>query len=57
VKWVRPLITLIAVGGLTAGFFIGKVPGDAYIPLMAGTISWWFASRDNTKNTPTVGGI
>lgn len=49
-RWIRPIITLIAVGGLTVGFFAGKVPGDSYIPLMAGTISWWYAARDNTKN-------
>lgn len=48
-KWIRPLISLMAVCGITAGFFLGKISGDAYIGLMAVTITWWFKSRDDTK--------
>lgn len=47
--WVRPFITLVAVLGLTVGFFVGKVTADAYVPLMAMTISWWFRARDESK--------
>ena len=48
-KFVRPVITLIAVLGLTIGFFTDKVTADAYVPLMAMTIVYWFKSLDREK--------
>ncbi len=50
-KWVRPLISLVAVLGITAGFFMDKITSDAYIGLMAVTVAWWFKSRDEEKRS------
>ena len=52
-KWVRPIISLIAVGGLTVGFFMGKVNPEAYIGVMSMAIAWWYKERDATKTTAT----
>lgn len=49
VKLVRPFVTFIAVAGLTVGFFMDKVTADAYVPLMAMVITYWFKSRDEEK--------
>jgi len=48
-KWIRPVITIIAVSGLTVGFFLGRIPSEAYVPLMAITITYWFRARDEAK--------
>jgi len=45
----RPILTYIAMGGLTIGFFLGKVPTDAYVPIIAMTMIYWFKSRDEEK--------
>ena len=50
-KWVRPFITVIAVVGLTVGFFMDKVTADAYVPLMTMAVVWWFRSRDDEKRS------
>ena len=47
VKYVRPVVTLIAVVGLTVGFFQGKIEPGTYAPLMAVTIVFWFRARDD----------
>ena len=49
VKWVRPVISIIAVLGLTVGFFLKLVTSEAYVPVMAMAIAWWFQSRDIEK--------
>ena len=46
---VRPLISLIGVIGITAGFFLGKIGADAYLGIVAVAITWWFKSRDDEK--------
>jgi len=46
---MRPTITLVATFALTIGFFLDKVPSEAYVPLMAMVIAWWFRSRDEEK--------
>ena len=48
-RWVRPTIAMIAAGGITAGFFLGMIPVEAYLPVMAIAITWWFKSRDSAK--------
>ena len=48
-KWIRPIISLLAAGGITAGFFLGLIPAEAYIGLAAVAITWWFKARDETK--------
>ena len=48
-KWIRPIISLVATGGVTAGFFLGLIPPEAYIGLATAAIVWWFKSRDETK--------
>lgn len=48
-KWVRPLVVLTLTGAMTAGFFLGKVPGEAFIAFATGLIVFWFRSRDVEK--------
>ncbi len=59
ISLVRPFITLFAVVGLTLGFFTDRVTSEAYVPLMAMAIAWWFRARDTEKQsvppeTPTI---
>ena len=54
ISWVRPFITVIAVSGLTVGFFMDKVTADAYVPLMAMAITYWYKSRDDEKKNGVV---
>ena len=49
VKWIRPIVSLIAVIGITAGFFMRMVSTDAYIGLMAVAVTYWYKSRDEEK--------
>lgn len=49
VKYVRPIIALIATVGITAGFFTDKINAQAYLALMSVAITWWFKSRDDDK--------
>lgn len=46
---VRPAISIVAVSGITAGFFMDKISPEAYLALMAATIIYWFKSRDEEK--------
>lgn len=48
-KWVRPIISIIAVCGITAGFFTGRIGSEAYVGLMSVAVTWWYASRDQEK--------
>lgn len=48
-KWVRPLISIIALVSLTAGFFLGKVSDDAFIGVAVFVVTWWYKSRDDEK--------
>ncbi len=50
---VRPTITLIFAVVLSYGFLKGVVTAETYVPIAAVAITWWYASRDNDKNTPT----
>ena len=49
---VRPLVTTIGFVAITAGFFMGKVPADIYVPMVTGMVTWWFASRSNQESKP-----
>ncbi|MDD5353265.1 MAG: hypothetical protein PHS93_08915 [Candidatus Omnitrophica bacterium] len=49
-SWIRPIIALMAMGGLIVGFFMNKIPPDAYLAIASVAITWWFTSRDNDKN-------
>lgn len=53
--WVRPTIALMAMGGVLAGFFMDKLPAEAFIGIASVAITWWFKSRDETKSTGTGG--
>jgi hypothetical protein len=47
---VRPVVTLMLVVALVIGFFTGRVTPDAFIPIVASILSWWFASREKSKD-------
>ncbi len=51
-RWVRAIISLIAICGITWGFAVGKIQSEAYLTLMAVAVTWWFKSRDNEKDKP-----
>ena len=48
-RWIRAIISLIAVGGITTGFFLKLIAAETYVGLMAVTIAWWYKERDKTK--------
>ena len=48
-KWVRPLVVLVLVGSVSAGFFTGRVPGEAFIAFATGLVVYWFKARDEDK--------
>ena len=50
VQWVRPIVTLISIVGINAGFFLDKISAEAYIGVVAMSIAWWFKARDEAKN-------
>jgi hypothetical protein len=41
---VRAAISIIAVLALTAGFFLGRVEGEIYVPAMVAAIAWWYST-------------
>jgi hypothetical protein len=47
---VRPIVTLSLVAALIFGFVIGKVEANAFVPICAGVISFWFGSRQAGKD-------
>jgi hypothetical protein len=49
-NWIRPLITIIAICGLTVGFFLKMISAEVYAPIVTMTIIYWFKSRDEAKN-------
>jgi len=49
IKYVRPLISLIGMLGITAGFFLDKITAEAFILAVGVTITYWFKSRDEEK--------
>uniref|UniRef100_A0A6M3KF10 Uncharacterized protein n=1 Tax=viral metagenome TaxID=1070528 RepID=A0A6M3KF10_9ZZZZ len=49
VKWVRPIISLVGMAGVTVGFFMGMVATEAYLGIVTLAITWWFKSRDTEK--------
>lgn len=48
-RWVRPVISLIGILGLTVGFFLDKITPEAYILAIGVTVTYWFRSRDEEK--------
>ena len=50
-KWFRPIITGVLVGGLTAGFFLDKISPEVYVPIVAVAITWLFKARDDDKKS------
>ena len=48
-RWIRPVISLVGIGGLTAGFFLGKITAEAYVLAIGVTVTYWFKSRDEEK--------
>ena len=48
-KWFRPAITSVLIGAFAAGFFIGKIPAEVFVPIVAVAVTWLFKSRDEEK--------
>lgn len=42
---VRPVVTMLFAGAFVAGFFLGKVSQDAFVPVVGMVIGFWFQSR------------
>jgi hypothetical protein len=51
---VRGIIALVAAGGLTYGWLIGLIDGQAYIAVVGISIGWFFTQTVATSAT-TVG--
>lgn len=42
---VRPLVTMALTGAFIAGFFLGRIPQDAFVPMVSVVVGFWFQSR------------
>lgn len=49
-KWIRPILSLIGMIGVTWGFYADKISAEAYLGLVTAIVIWWFKSRDDEKN-------
>jgi len=47
----RPVLSYIAMLGLTVGFFMELIPPEAYSMAAIACITWWFKSRDEEKRS------
>ncbi len=47
--WVRPIITILGMAGVTAGFFLKMISPEAYLGIVTLAVTWWFKSRDEEK--------
>ena len=47
--YVRPIVTLAAMGAVVYGFIIKIVGADVFVPFATGIVTWWFKSRDEAK--------
>lgn len=45
--YVRPLITIMAMGGIMYGFVIGTISSEVFVPFSTGIVVWWFKARDD----------
>jgi len=45
----RPLVTIVFTLTLSWGFVMGKVPSEAYMPLAALIMGFWFQQRQAEK--------
>ena len=48
-EYVRPALSIIAMCGVTTGFFLGKVPAETYGVIVTAVMLWWYRSRDTEK--------
>ena len=46
---VRPFVTVAMASALIAGFFLGKVDQNAFLPIASGAIMFWYAARSAQK--------
>ena len=51
-KWVRPVISIIGMLGITIGFFLRMIEAEAYVLAVGVTVTYWFKSRDEEKQKP-----
>ena len=42
---VRPVVALAMAGAIVAGFFLGKLTPDQFLPVATAPILFWFGSR------------
>lgn len=55
---VRGLVTLGLVGTMCYGFIVEKVSAEAFVGVVSGVVTFWFASRhSNTRVTDSMGGM
>ena len=45
---LKSIITILMVGGLVVGWFLGKVSSEQFIPLVTMILTFYFAKKDNT---------
>ena len=42
---VRPVVTLMLVTVVCAGFIMGRVTADQFLPIASTAVLWWYADR------------
>lgn len=43
----RPIVTIICISGLTAGFFLKLISGEVYTTIVTAIIFYWFKQDDS----------
>lgn len=46
-EWIKPVLAVIGMIGLTVGFFMRLISAEAYIGIVAVTITYWFNDLNN----------
>ena len=55
-RWVRAVISIIGILGITAGFFMRLISTEAYLTITSVSVAWWFKSRDEEKQNGNSSG-
>lgn len=48
-RWVRSALTVMGFGALTYTFVVGRLPVEAYVPMVGMMIAWWFGEERDTN--------
>lgn len=47
--WIRVGISVVLVGSLVVGFFLGMVPVEVFVSVVSGAVGYYFSERKQEK--------